>query len=40
LRRWLDELDAAHGAAKPEQAATAEALIDELTRPPSELGVA
>lgn len=40
LSRWLDELDLAHGRATPEVAAAAEALIDELVRPPSELGVA
>ncbi len=37
---WLDELDAVHGRATPEEAAAAEAVIEELTRPPSELGVA
>lgn len=40
LSLWLDELDVVHGRATPDEAAVAEALIDELTRPPSELGVA
>jgi hypothetical protein len=30
LLRWLDELDAEHGAASPTEMATAEALVDQL----------
>jgi len=32
LSLWLDELDVVHGRATPEEAAAAEALVDELTR--------
>jgi predicted transcriptional regulator len=40
LGRWLDELDAVHGVATPEQASTIAAFLDELVQPTSGSGVA
>lgn len=40
LARWLDDLDAAHGRATPEEAEAIEALVDDLVRYSSDLGVA
>lgn len=40
LARWLDELDGVHGQATPEEAAAAEALIDDLTHPASDIQAA
>jgi predicted transcriptional regulator len=40
LTRWLDDLDGLHGRATPSQAASIDALVDELAQYPSDLGVA
>ncbi|MHB1446934.1 MAG: hypothetical protein ACYCTI_10610 [Acidimicrobiales bacterium] len=40
LARWLDELDAAHGSASPEEAGAIDALLEELAQPSADAGVA
>ncbi|HZT67048.1 MAG TPA: hypothetical protein VFA11_14765 [Acidimicrobiales bacterium] len=40
LARWLDELDAAHGPAAPEDARAIDSLLDELAQPSTDAGVA